>query len=200
MREIAEGIVHWTQQHPSIGARVHSYLVVPSATLIDPLLPDEGLEGIERYVRPERILLTNRLHSRDAAEIRDAFGCTIKASSKGADAAEAGNVEGFAFGEEVAPRITALEVGSITPEETALRIDVGDGALAFADGLVPQPDGSVGVMPDDLLGSDPRAVERGLRLAARRLLDERFAHLLFAHGDPIVGNGRAALQAFADAA
>jgi hypothetical protein len=28
------------------------------------------------------------------------------------------------------------------------------------------------------------------------LLDERFEHLLFAHGDPLVGGGRPALQAF----
>ncbi|WP_210493522.1 hypothetical protein [Patulibacter sp. SYSU D01012] len=200
MREIAEGIVHWTQQHPGIGARVHSYLVVPSRALIDPLLPDEGLDGIERYVRPETILLTNRHHSRDAAAIRDAFGCTVKASSKGLGGVAAAPAEGFAFGEEVAPGITALEVGSITPEETALRIDVGDGALAFADGLVPQGDGRIGFVPDELLGSDPEAVKTGLRMAARRLLDQRFAHLLFAHGDPIVGDGRAALQAFADAA
>ncbi|MDO9410418.1 hypothetical protein [Patulibacter sp.] len=196
MREITDGIVHWTAQHPNIGQRVSSYLVVPSATLIDPLLPDEGLDGIERIVRPERIVLTNRHHVRDVPRLVDAFGCSVHVHEKGTATFSDLDVapSTFAFGDEVAPGITALEVGSITPEETALRIDVGDGALSFADGFL-NDGGRVGFMPDGLLGEDPDAVKKGLRLAATRLLDERFAHLLFAHGEPIVGDGREALQA-----
>jgi hypothetical protein len=196
MREIAEGIVHWTQTHPNHGMRVSSYLVVPAATLVDPLLPDEGVEGIEAYVRPERIVLTNRHHRRDIAALVEAFGCTVHVHEKGVGEFVDGgpDVSPFAFGDEVAPGITALEVGSITPEETALRIDAGEGALAFADGFV-NDGGRIGFMPDSLLGTDPELVKRGLRGAASRLLDERFAHLLFAHGAPIIGDGREALQA-----
>lgn len=196
MREIADGIVHWTAEHPNIGQRVSSYLVAPAATLIDPLLPDEGVDGIEAVVRPERIVLTNRHHVRDIEALVDAFGCSVHVHEKGTGTFSDLDVtpRTFAFGDEVAPGITALEVGSITPEETALRIDAGDGALAFADGFLNEG-GRVGFMPDDLLGEDPDAVKTGLRKAATRLLDERFAHLLFAHGDPIVGDGREALQA-----
>lgn len=196
MREIAEGLVHWTAPHPNIGQRVSSYLVAPSATLVDPLLPDEGVDAIAAVVRPRRIVLTNRHHVRDVEALVDAFGCSVHVHERGTASFADLDVdpETFAFGDEVAPGITALEVGSITPEETALRIDVGDGALAFADGFL-NDGGRVGFMPDELLGADPEAVRRGLRLAAARLLDERFAHLLFAHGDPIVGDGREALQA-----
>lgn len=196
MLEIADGIVHWTAQHPNIGQRVSSYLIAPSATLIDPLLPDDGLDGIERVARPERIVLTNRHHVRDVEAIVAAFGCSVHVHEKGTATFSGLDIapETFAFGDEVAPGITALEVGSITPEETALRIDAGDGALAFADGFLNEG-GRVGFMPDDLLGENPDAVRTGLRNAATRLLDERFAHLLFAHGDPIVGDGREALQA-----
>lgn len=201
MREISEGIVHWTAEHPNIGQRVSSYLVVPAATLIDPLLPDEGLDGIESVVRPERIVLTNRHHVRDVVAIVDAFGCSVHVHERGTATFSGLDVapETFAFGDEITPGITALEVGSITPEETALRIDAGDGALAFADGLI-DVGGRVGFVPDHLLGDDPEAVKTGLRAAAARLLDERFAHLLFAHGDPIVGDGREALRAVAEGA
>jgi hypothetical protein len=196
MREIAEGIVHWTAEHPNIRQRVSSYLVVPSATLIDPLLPDGGTDAIAEIVRPDRVVLTNRHHVRDIRALVDTFGCSVHVHEKGTAPFQELPVSPrpFAFGDEVAPGITALEVGSITPEETALRIDVGDGALAFADGFL-NDGGRVGFMPDGLLGEDPELVKRGLRLAAARLLDERFAHLLFAHGDPIVGDGREALQA-----
>lgn len=195
MREIAAGIVHWTAEHPKIGQRVSSYLVVPARTLIDPLLPDEGFAGIEAYVRPERILLTNRHHSRDIAALREAFGCSVAVQEQGLhEFADDSPITGFAFGEEVAPGITALEVGSITPEETCLRIDVGEGVLSFADGFV-SDEGRIGFVPDALLGDDPETVKQGLRRAARRLMNERFSHLLFAHGDPIVGDGRAVLGA-----
>lgn len=194
MREIAEGIVHWTAVHPGIGQRVSSYLIVPSRTLIDPMLPRGGTAAIERYGRPEAIVLTNRHHRREIEELRKAFGCRIAVHEQGLDEyADGPPVEGFAFGDEVAPGITALEVGTITPEETCLRIDVGEGALSFADGFI-NYEGRVGFVPDILLGDDPEGVKRGLRQVARRLLDERFAHLLFAHGDPIVGDGRAALR------
>ena len=57
--------------------------------------------------------------------------------------------------------------------------------------------GSVGFVPDSLLGDDPEAVKDGLRTAVARLVEqERFSHLLFAHGEPVVGEGRAALERF----
>jgi hypothetical protein len=45
---------------------------------------------------------------------------------------------------------------------------------------------------------EPAATKEGLRAAYRRLADElEFDHLLLAHGDPFVGDGRDALRAFA---
>ena len=50
---------------------------------------------------------------------------------------------------------------------------------------------------DDLLGDDPETVKDGLRAGLRRLLERDFRHVLFAHGDPIVGDGRERLERFA---
>ena len=51
-------------------------------------------------------------------------------------------------------------------------------------------------MPDFLLG-DPEADRRALLEGLQRLLDEaEFDSLLMAHGDPWIGGGRAALEAF----
>jgi hypothetical protein len=41
-------------------------------------------------------------------------------------------------------------------------------------------------------------VKRLIREKAAPLLDEDFGHLLFAHGNPLVGGEREALKAFAD--
>jgi hypothetical protein len=198
MREIADGIVHWTTFHDGIGSEVSSYFVAPAGALIDPREPEEGVDAIAAYGEPERVVLTNRHHLRHAARFRDAFGCTITAHEAGMHAFADGapEVHPFAFGDEVAPGVVALEVGAITPEETCLRVDHGGGALAFADGLV-HFGGSVGFVPDSLLGDDPEAVKDGLRTAVARLVEqERVSHLLFAHGEPVVGEGRAALERF----
>lgn len=91
----------------------------------------------------------------------------------------------------------ALEVGAICPEETALHLkEVGGGALSFADGLIRSADGSLAFVPDFLLGEDPEEVKRGLTQSLRRLLDQRFDNLLFAHGSPLIGGGKEALGAF----
>jgi hypothetical protein len=51
-------------------------------------------------------------------------------------------------------------------------------------------------VPDSLLGDDPEDVKAGLRGSLEALLDRDFDHLLLAHGEPVVGGGRAALREF----
>jgi hypothetical protein len=144
------------------------------------------------------ILLTNRHHYRHSGRFQEAFDCPVFCHEAGLHEFAGGpEVKGFSFGEEVAPNIVALEVGAICPEETALHlVDANGGALAFADGLIRYGDGSLGFVPDLLLGDDPEAVKRGLRGSLHRLLGQRFEHLLFAHGSPLMGGGTAALAAF----
>jgi hypothetical protein len=198
MREILPGIHHWTAIHPKIGTEVSSYYVEPAAALIDPLAPDEALSELERRAAPERILLTNRHHLRDSPKLSERFDCPILCSEEGLHEFEGGpEVEGFAFGDEVAPGIEALEVNSICPEETALLIDHGGGAVAVADGLINY--GGIRFVSDWLIGDDPEAVKRGLIESYVSLLDRPFDALLFAHGELIASGGKAALREFTDA-
>jgi hypothetical protein len=200
MEEILPGIFHWTAFHERIRQRVSSYYVEPSAALIDPMLPDEGLEWFEKRQAPERILLTNRHHYRHSARFVERFGCPVLCHQAGLHEFEGGPpVEGFSFGDEVSPGIVALEVGAICPEDSALHISSGEdrGALAFADGLIRSSDGALAFVPDFLMGEDPEAVKRGLRKSLRRLVDQDFDSLLFAHGMPLVGGGKSALREFA---
>jgi hypothetical protein len=107
-------------------------------------------------------------------------------------------VEPFAWGEEVAPGIVAHEVGVLCPDESALHIRHGAGALAVADGVVRFRSADLGFVPDHLLGDDPQAIRRGLRASYARLLDLDFDALLLAHGEPFAHGGKDALRAFTD--
>jgi hypothetical protein len=200
MREILPGILHWTAFHEGIGLDVSSYYVASAAALIDPMLPPEGLDRLLPGAQPERILLTNRHHLRHSQQFVEAFRCRVMCHEAGLHEFRGGpEVEGFRFGDEVAPGITALEVDAICDEETALHIDSGEGILAFADGLL-RSNGGLGFVPDRYMGDDPEQVKRGIREALGRLLELPFDSLFFAHGLPMLGGGKRALRQFLESA
>lgn len=201
MDEILDGVLHWTAFHERIRQPVHSYLHVASGAVFDPLLPpDISPDALAAAAIPSVVLLSNRHHLRDAAPLAEAFGCRIRCHEAGlhefTDHGQGPDVEGFAFGDTVAPGVTALEVGVLTPEDTAFHVAVGPGALLFADGLI-RSDGELGFVGDELMGGYPEAVKAGLRERLGTLAErEDFDALLFAHGEPLTSGGRAALRAF----
>jgi hypothetical protein len=197
MREILPGVVHWTAFHEGIGMDVSSYFVEASGTLVDPMLPAGGLEWF-RERPPQRIVLTCRHHYRHSDRFAKQFGIEAHCNESGLHEFAGGpEVRGFKPGETVAPGIVAIEVDALSPDETALHLDAGEGAIAFADGLVHWGDGRLGFVPDQYMGDDPEGVKRGLRAAFKRIAAEyEFDSLLFGHGEPLAGAGRQALARF----
>jgi hypothetical protein len=196
VEEILPAVLHWKAVHPKLKIEVSSYYLPDSGTLIDPLLPPDGLDALRGGNEPQRIVLTNRHHLRSSEEFVREFGCTIHCHEAGLHEFEGGpEVEGFAFGDELAAGVVAHEVGVICPEESALHISAGDGVLSVADGVISY-DG-LRFVPDHYLGDDPEGVKRGLRDAYGRLCDLEFDVLLVAHGDPIPKGARAQLREFA---
>jgi hypothetical protein len=200
MDEILPGLLHWTAFRDTIGTDVHSYLHAPSGTVLDPMVPPEGLEALAAH-EVRRVVLTNRHHYRHADAYRNRFGATVHCHEAGLhEFGPEQDVRGFAWGDELAPGVLALEVGVLCPEETAIHLDGGGGALAFADALTRSRDGAFGFFSDSLLGDDPPAVRAGLREAFARLARERgFDALLLAHGEPVRSGARERLAAFATA-
>lgn len=197
IREVLPGVHHWTRVHPRIRAVVSSYYVEPAGVLIDPLLPREGLEWFETRRRPEQVLMTIRHHLRDGKRFADTFGCELRCHVDGLhEFADGPDVQGFHFGDDLAPGVTALDVDAISPEETALHLDYGGGAIAFGDALTRPGGGPLRFVPDFLIGDDPERVKRELTSAFDRLLELKFDTLLFAHGEPLVGGGKQALREF----
>jgi hypothetical protein len=198
MDEVLPGLLHWTAYRDTIGTDVHSYLHEASGTVLDPMVPPGGLEAFgEREIR--RVVLTNRHHFRDSDAYRERFGATVHCHHAGLHEFRAEqDVQGFAWGDELAPGVTAHEVGVLCPEETAVLLAGNGGALAFADAVTRRRDGRLGFFGDSLLGDDPEAVRAGLRAALERLAGElEFAALLLAHGDPVSEGAREELAAFA---
>jgi hypothetical protein len=196
MQEILPGIHHWTAFHENIKQQVSSYYVESHGVLLDPMRPDEGVEWFgSRDSRPQQIVLTNRHHYRHSDRFREAFDLPVRASKPGLHEFEGGpEVEGFEFGDEVAPGITAIEIGGICPDDTALHIEVGEGVIAFADALI-RYGGQVSFVPDGFM-DDPARDKEAMMDSFRGLLERDFDHLLFAHGEPVIGGGHKALSDF----
>jgi hypothetical protein len=177
---------------------VSSYYLDAERVLIDPMVPAEGLEWLERHGPPAHVLLTNRHHHRHSFRLRDAFGCTVHCVRNGVGELQGrGPVEAFDFGDQLPGGVVAHEVGAICPDETALHIPAHR-ALACADGVVRWP-GREGLsfVPDGLM-DEPEQTKARLREAYRALLALDFELLLLAHGAPETGDGKEALRAFVE--
>jgi hypothetical protein len=200
MEEIAPGIFHWYAFHEGIRMRVSSYYVEPAGVVIDPMVPEEGLEWFDGHEKPQQALLSTRHHYRHCDRFAERFdGLVVVASKPGLHEFEGTDrrVEGFGDGDEVAPGITALITNAISPDDTTFAIDHGGGAYAFADAVVRAPGAPLAVVPDNLMDEPPKT-KQAIQDACRGLLerDFDFEHLLFAHGEPVVGGGREALKKF----
>jgi glyoxylase-like metal-dependent hydrolase (beta-lactamase superfamily II) len=196
VNEILPGVFHWTARHPRIGAEVSSYFLAESGTLLDPMVPPEaGLDWFDGEREARAIALTNRHHDRESEAFCDRFGIApvlVPESGLHEFAGKDLEVRGYAAGEEIVPGVLAHEVDAICPDDMALEIRSA-GALAMADGLVNY--GGIRFVSDGLMDNPP-ATKRGLVRSLEELLPVDFDTLLFAHGQPIVGNAKQALRAF----
>lgn len=197
MNEIFPGAFHWKAMHAPIGVRVSSYFLSEAGIVIDPKLPDHSLAAIPG--EPNAVVLTSGHHGRDSAIFAEHYRIPIRSLPEAAERlAGTLEVEPVRDGEQAAPGVQMIHIGILCDDEGALWIKTdGGSALCIADGLTSRG-GELGFFDDELLGDDPAAVKEGLKRAYGALLHMDFDHLLFAHGDPVIGVGKSALRAFTE--
>jgi hypothetical protein len=197
VHEILPGVHHWTAFHEGIREPVSSYYVEPAGALVDPLVPDDGLEWFAGHVKPQQVLLTSFDHWRHSDRFVKAFGCLVRLSHRGLMRLPRGwRAEPFNDADEVAPGVVAVEIDKLTPDETVFTVAAGPGALAFGRALMRPAGAALSLPPADERGTHPDRVAHGLRDAFRGLLTRDFDALLFAHGEPLVHGGKTALREF----
>ena len=190
MQEVAAGLCRWTARHPEWEEEVASVAVETGdgLVLIDPIEPLPALG------RPEHVLLTVFWHYRSTADVQAkrvwASARTLRALANrgvtvtdaiGADAELLGGVRAFEtarHGELVywLPRQRALVVGDVL---------LGAGAK-------PRPtDDPLRLCPERWLG---RGTHADLRESLRPLLQLPIEMVLVSHGEPLLRNGKSALE------
>jgi hypothetical protein len=170
---------------------VSSYWLPDLGVLLDPLAVPDEVEEIDE------IILSNRHHRRSAFEARERFDAVLRVPRTGMqDYLASDPVEPYEYGEALAGgAITPYLVTDLWPDDGALHIPSLE-ALELADTVL--HDGpELELVPDNLMGEDPERDREGILSGLTRLATELdFKHLLFAHGTPIVGEGRERLKAF----
>ena len=109
--------------------------------------------------------------ARETDRFAEAFRCLVRcplAALKLLEDARTG--EPFDDADEVGPGVTAIEIGKLAPDETALHVAAGEGAIAFGDALIRPPGGPLAFLPATELGAHPDRVRDGLRDSFRGLL------------------------------
>jgi hypothetical protein len=147
--EILPGVDHWTAYQPELKERVSSYYVEPAGALIDPMVPEAGLGWFETPgVRPQQVVPTSHRHWRETDRFAEAFRCLVRCPLPALKLLEHGRTrEPFNDADEAAPGVTAIEIGKLAPDQTALHVAAREGAIAFGDALIRPAGGPLAFCP-----------------------------------------------------
>lgn len=179
--DLAPGLWRWTAPHPDwkqgddwdeeVGCVY--YEAAAATVLIDPLVPperDRFFEALDRDVErrglPVAVLLTVPWHERSTAELVERYAAT--------DEAPVG-VQPFAVAEVDETLWWLPEQATLVAGDVLLGADAG-----------------IAVCPDSWL--DERSSPQSIRAALRPLLDLPLDRILVSHGEPVLSEGRAALE------
>jgi hypothetical protein len=208
VQELAPGLWRWTGRHPAWGTHSDDwdpevgclyYEAADAVVLVDPLVPPEDEarfwraldRDVERASRPVQILLTTIWHGRSSEAIVERYGGEIWAHE-----------ESLGIERETAPTRT-FELGAGLPGGVeafpAVRYECvlwipAHAALVFPDVLVGDEAGGVALCPESWLAEGERGDRAGLRATLAPLLDLPVERLLVSHGEPLLEDGRAALE------
>jgi hypothetical protein len=196
VEELRPGLFRWTAAHPAWtpGAEPESpddwpeqvgsvaFAAADRIVFIDPQLPagdDDGWRALDALVAAHgprvTVLTTMRFHGRSREQVAARYGAER-------------------------PRIADAEVPGVEPrpvagaDETVIWLP-GPRALVAGDRLIGRVGGGVRVCPQSWLDYLPELTVADLRRALRPLLELPVELLLVSHGEPVLGDGRAALAA-----
>ena len=195
LRELRSGLWRWTAFPPEwkedVGSVAHEGR--DQLVLVDPLLPsDDALARlIARTGKPVAVLVTVFWHTRSADVLARRHGARVLAASGGKAAVRrrAPTMEPFRPGDQLPGGVAAIataranEVVYWIPEHRA---------VVPGDVLLGAKEGGLRMCPRSWL---PEGRTLGqLAASLRPLLDLPVSRVLVSHGEPVLRNGRAALE------
>jgi hypothetical protein len=201
VQELTDGLWRWTARHGDWhpgewGAQVASFALDAGdvALLIDPLLPEDDGEVLERLdvLAPKAILITIPYHTRSAEPLSERYGATIHGHR--AVAKRLRRTTRLAALDNLPGGARAYAIGRPRRYETPIHLP-SHRALAFGDALVTTPEGELRLWENDPV-TDERARWYRERFVPtlEPLRELELDRILVTHGEPVLRDGAAALE------
>ena len=207
--QLADGLWRWTARHPEwhpgeFGSEVASLALRAGddTVLVDPLLPPDPepvFDLIERQLGDRlAILITIPYHVRSSEEIRHRYRGQVESTIWGHPAcrkrlSEDSGFRAFEPGDELPAGAAAYKIGKPRRYETPLLLP-SHKALVFGD-AVAEVHGRLRVWSGERLDGDViRFYRERFNPTLEPLLALDFDRVLVTHGQPVLKNGRTALE------
>jgi len=195
LQELRPGLWRWTAFHPEWKQDVGSvaYEGADELVLIDPLLPSAGAldELIGKVGKPLVVLVTVFWHTRSAEALARGYRARVLAPAAGKAAVRrrAPTVEPFHAQDALPGGVEAI--ATARANEVVYWIPVHR-AVVPGDVLLGAKGGGVRLCPASWLPASRTLAD--LAASLRPLLELPVARVLVSHGEPVLRNGRAAIE------
>ena len=199
MDELADGLWRWTARHAEWhpgewGAQVASFALDAGdvTLLIDPLVPDEDF--LDPLIRgPVAILITIPYHTRSAEPLSERYGAKIYGHPAVAKRLRKARVE--PIDGELPGGARAFPIGKPRRYETPIHLP-SHKALAFGDAIATTPEGELRLWHVDRVDAARTRWYRERFVPTLQPLRELpLRRILVTHGEPVLRDGSAALEA-----
>ncbi len=181
----------WFSEEKLLNFNGHLLTVGEHRILVDPPPMTAGDMAFAQQGGPvDYILLTNRDHEREAAQLREAFHCTVIVPELDGKEMALTADKTCRDGELLPGGIWVVQLAhQKSPGESALFLETGKGVLIVGDAIIGHPEGSLRHLPAEKYADLEKARE-GLR----RLLKYQFDSLIVGDGASIVIGAKSILE------
>jgi glyoxylase-like metal-dependent hydrolase (beta-lactamase superfamily II) len=193
MKEIVPDVQTWSVFAADKGYAFNGYAIATEhgTVVIDPPEPaEEGWGAIDLLEPFAGVWITNRNHSRAAANFRERYGATVHAHEADAERLEAGADATVGGDERLPGDIELIHVPGKSPGEIAFHLPRSR-ALVVGDVVIGVPAGELSTYPDKVIDDMDQ-----LYRSAARLLAYDFDALLLCDGEPLTAGAKQKLEEF----
>ncbi len=179
---LTPGLAIWHRYDPKVKADLFSTRLrhASGVYLIDPIRLPSTNEDLFRRGECTGIIVTNSNHVRAAGEMACLLKVPVFAHPKAGAEMAGADLRVLDDGQMLAPGLQVATIEGAPLGEVALHCDDEGGTLILGDALINMGSAGFAFLPSKYC-TDQKLMRRSLR----KLLQFRFARMLFAHGTPI---------------
>jgi glyoxylase-like metal-dependent hydrolase (beta-lactamase superfamily II) len=203
MREILPGIFMWGSTYADRPWDLNGYAIRldECTVIIDPPAPEEDdWRTFDALKSIEKIVLTNRDHTRDAELFRTRYGAGLVAGTHEVKQLAPLTIdEAVSEGDLIAGALRVIHLPGKSPGEIGLYVEPAyhvvskeaGGILLLGDAIIGHPAGSLGLIPEHKLDNPSK-----LKQSLNKVLEYEFSVLLLCDGQPVWSGGKPKVTEF----